>query len=228
MIKHNIMEDLYKKIAHCVEFGKVNKIAPYPPDMKGMDGADELTQQALKEGGNPQEILSQALIVGMTKVGIKFRENKVFVPQVLMSAKAMGTAMAHLKPYFTSGEVKRKGTFIIGTVQGDLHDIGKNLVSMMVEGNGYEVVDLGVDVAAEKFLEEADKHPNAVIGLSALLTTTMVNMEKIVKTVKDKMPDRTICIGGAPITQDFCNKINADLYSPDPQGVVEYLDKISA
>ena len=95
-------------------------------------------------------------------------------------------------------------------------------------GSGYEVVDLGVDVAAEKFLEEAEKYPDAVIGLSALLTTTMVNMEKIVKTVKDKMPDRTICIGGAPITQDFCNKINADLYSPDPQGVVEYLDKISA
>lgn len=222
------MEDLYKKIAHCVEFGKVNKAAPYPPDMKGMDGADELTKQALEQGCNPQEILSQALIVGMNKVGVKFRENKVFVPQVLMSAKAMGTAMAHLKPYFTSGEVKRKGTFIIGTVQGDLHDIGKNLVSMMVEGNGYEVVDLGVDVAADKFLEEAEKYPHAVIGLSALLTTTMVNMEKIVKTVKDKMPDRTICIGGAPITQDFCNKINADLYSPDPQGVVEYLDKISA
>lgn len=222
------MEDLFNKIAYCVEFGKINKTSPYPPNMKGQEGADELTQEALEKGARADEILTKALIVGMEKVGVKFRENKVFVPQVLMSAKSMSAAMAHLKPFFTSGEVKRKGIFIIGTVQGDLHDIGKNLVSMMVEGNGYEVIDLGVDVSAEKFLEEAEKHPDAVIGLSALLTTTMVNMEKIVKTVKDKDPERKICIGGAPITQEYCDKINADLYSPDPQGVVEYLNKLAS
>jgi corrinoid protein of di/trimethylamine methyltransferase len=222
------MEELFNKIAYCVEFGKINNTSPYPPDMKGQDGADELTQQALDQGAKADEILTNALIVGMEKVGVKFRENKVFVPQVLMSAKAMGAAMNHLKPFFTSGEAKRKGTFIIGTVQGDLHDIGKNLVSMMVEGNGYEVIDLGVDVSADTFLDEAEKHPNAVIGLSALLTTTMVNMEKIVKTIKEKDPERKICIGGAPITQEYCDKINADLYSPDPQGVVEYLNEMAS
>lgn len=222
------MQELFQKIAHCVEFGKINKTSPYPPNMKGEDGADELTRQALLEGASASDILTNSLIVGMEKIGNKFRENKVFVPQVLMSAKAMGVAMAHLQPFFNSGEVKRKGTFIIGTVQGDLHDIGKNIVAMMVEGNGYEVINLGVDVNANTFLAEAEKHPNAIIGLSALLTTTMANMEHIVKTIKDQKPDTRICIGGAPVTQDFCNKINADLYSADPQGLVEYLNLLAS
>jgi methanogenic corrinoid protein MtbC1 len=222
------MKELFTQIAHCVEFGKINNASPYPPDMKGQDGADELTKKALDEGAGAEEILTNALIVGMGKVGAKFRENKIFVPQVLMSAKAMSAAMAHLKPFFNSGEAKRKGTFIVGTVQGDLHDIGKNLVAMLVEGNGYEVIDLGVDVNAEKFLAEAEKYPNAVIGLSALLTTTMVNMENIVKTIKENKPGTKVCIGGAPVTQDFCNKINADLYSADPQGLVEFLNKMAS
>jgi corrinoid protein of di/trimethylamine methyltransferase len=222
------MEELFKKIAHCVEFGKINLASPYPPDLKGQEGADELTKQALDKGASPEEILAKALIVGMEKVGIKFRENKIFVPQVLMSAKAMDAAMNHLKPFFASGSAKRKGVFIIGTVQGDLHDIGKNLVAMMVEGNGFEVIDLGVDVSPEQFLAEVEKHPSPVVGLSALLTTTMVNMEKIVNKLKASKPDLKVCIGGAPINQEYCNKINADLYSPDPQGVVEYLNKIAS
>jgi methanogenic corrinoid protein MtbC1 len=222
------MEELLNQIAHCIEFGKINNASPYPPDMKGQDGADELTLQALNSGVQPEEILSGALIAGMQKIGVKFRENKVFVPQVLMSAKAMGAAMAHLKPYFASGAAKRKGIFIIGTVEGDLHDIGKNLVAMMVEGNGFEVIDLGVDVNAEKFLSEAEKYPESVIGLSALLTTTMVNMEKIVKTIKDKYPERKVCIGGAPVTEEFCKKINADFYSSDPQGAVEFLNGLAS
>lgn len=173
--------------------------------MKGQDGADELTLKALDQGAKADEILSNSLIIGMEKVGIKFRENKVFVPQVLMSAKAMSAAMTHLKPYFDSGETKRKGTFIIGTVQGDLHDIGKNLVAMMVEGNGFEVIDLGVNVNVERFLTEAEKYPDGIIGLSALLTTTMANMTTIVKTLKEKNPDTKICVGGAPVTQEsFC------------------------
>ncbi len=221
------MEELLKQIAHCVEFGKINNSSPYPPDMKGQDGADELTLKAIESGVSIDDILTGALIVGMKNVGVKFRENKVFVPQVLMSAKAMSAAMAHLKPYFASGAAKRKGTFIIGTVEGDLHDIGKNLVAMMIEGNGFEVIDLGVDVNGERFLSAAEDHPEGVIGLSALLTTTMVNMEKIVKTIKDKFPDRKICIGGAPVTEDFCRKINADFYSPDPQGAVEFLNSLA-
>ncbi|MBW6536457.1 MAG: corrinoid protein [Mariniphaga sp.] len=218
------MSELLSKIAECIEFGKINKAAPYPPNMKGHDGADELTRQAIDEGVSAQRILTEGLMVGMEKVGIKFRENKVFVPQVLMSAKAMSTAMIHLKPFFLSGEVKEKGTFIIGTVEGDLHDIGKNLVSMMVEGNGWKVVDLGTDVKADQFVAAMKEHQNAFVGLSALLTTTMVNMEKITKAIKEAVPDAKVAVGGAPVTHDFCQKIGADTYSPDPQGLVEYLN----
>lgn len=220
------MEELLAKIAHCVEFGKINEASPYPPDMKGQLGADELTKQAIEAGTNPDEVLKQGLVVGMEKIGVKFRENKVFVPQVLMSAKAMSTAMEHLKPFFQSGAVQRKGVFIIGTVAGDLHDIGKNLVSMMVEGSGYEVVDLGTDVSAQKFIEAIKQHPGSYVGLSALLTTTMVNMEKIVNDIKAELPDTRILIGGAPVTEDFKVQINADYYSPDPQGAVDYLNSV--
>ncbi len=218
------MSELLLKIADCIEFGKINKAAPYPPQMKGQDGADELTKQAIDEGINAQDILSKGLMIGMEKVGIKFRENKVFVPQVLMSAKAMNTAMIHLKPFFQSGEVVQKGTFIIGTVEGDLHDIGKNLVSMMVEGNGWKVVDLGTDVKAEQFVAAMKEHENAFVGLSALLTTTMVNMEKITKAIKEEIPGAKVAVGGAPVTEDYCQKIGADAYSSDPQGLVEFLN----
>ena len=218
------MSELLAKIAECIEFGKINKAAPYPPQMKGQDGADELTAQAIEENVNAQDILTEGLMVGMQKVGVKFRENKVFVPQVLMSAKAMSTAMLHLKPFFASGAVKQKGTFIIGTVEGDLHDIGKNLVSMMVEGNGYKVVDLGTDVKAEQYIAALKENDNAIVGLSALLTTTMVNMEKITKAIKEELPGAIVTIGGAPVTEDFCEKIGADGYSADPQGLVEFLD----
>lgn len=222
------MSELLIKIAECIELGKINKVSPYPPTMKDQDGADELAKRALEEGISPGEILSKGLMVGMEKIGVKFRENKVFVPQVLMSAKAMSAAMEHLKPFFASGETKRKGIFIIGTVEGDLHDIGKNLVAMMVEGNGYEVIDLGTDVKAEAFIEAAEKNPGSVIGLSALLTTTMSNMEKIVAAIKEKDANRKVCIGGAPVTQNFCSKIGADSYNADPQGVVEYLNTLAS
>lgn len=222
------MNEILSKIAGCVEFGKINKAAPYPPQMKDEDGADELTRQALEEGVSAQDILTKGLMPGMERIGIKFRENKVFVPQVLMAAKAMSTALVHLKPFFLTGEVKQKGTFIIGTVEGDLHDIGKNLVSMMVEGNGWEVIDLGIDVKAETFIEALKKHENAIVGLSALLTTTMVNMERIAKAIRAEIPEAKIAIGGAPVTQDFCDRIGADAYSADPQGLVEYLNSLVA
>ena len=218
------MNELLNKIAHCVEFGKINKSSPYPPDLRGQDGADELTKQALAEKIAAGDILKKALVPAMERVGVKFRENKIFVPQVLMSAKAMNTAMLHLKPFFQSGEVKRKGTFIIGTVAGDLHDIGKNLVAMMVEGNGFEVVDLGTDVGADRFIVALNDHPGSSIGISALLTTTMVNMEHIVAEVKKTFPGTRVAVGGAPLNDDFKKKIGADFYSPDPQGVVEFLN----
>ncbi|MFZ2794181.1 MAG: corrinoid protein [Prolixibacteraceae bacterium] len=219
------MTDLLQKLSECVEFGKVNKSSPFPPQMKGEDGADEIARQLLDGGTSPQKILTEGLMLGMERVGIKFRENKVFVPQVLMSAKAMNTAMVHLKPYFLSGEARQKGTFIIGTVEGDLHDIGKNLVSMMVEGNGWKVVDLGVDVKADRFITALNENPGAFVGLSALLTTTMPAMERITKSIKSAVPEARVAVGGAPVTHEFCEKIGADVYSPDPQGLVEYLNE---
>ena len=180
------MNDILEKLAQCVEFGKINKTSPYPPDMKDQDGADELAKRALEEGIKPDEILENALIPAMANVGNKFTRKEIYVPQMLMAAKAMNSAMVHLKPFFQSGETKRKGKFIIGTVSGDLHDIGKNLVAMMIEGGGWEVIDLGVDVGTEKFLKALDENPDAIVGLSALLTTTMENMKKTVTAIKEK------------------------------------------
>jgi len=217
------MNELLEQIAHCIEFGKINTASPFPPDMRGQPGADELTRQALKEGISPDRILHEGMVIGMERVGKKFSENKVFVPHMLMSAKAMTTAMEHIKPFFLTGAVKRKGTVIIGTVTGDLHDIGKNLVCMMIEGAGWEVIDLGVDVSAEKFVTALKEKPGSVVGLSALLTTTMVNMAGIVKNIKKAQPGTKVIIGGAPVNDDFCRQIGADFYSPDPRGAVEYL-----
>jgi Predicted cobalamin binding protein len=222
------MEDFLQKLALCVENGKINKSSPYPPNMKDQDGADELAKRALEEGVKPDEILENALIPAMAKVGNKFSRKEIYVPQMLMAAKAMSSAMVHLKPFFQSGETKRKGKFIIGTVSGDLHDIGKNLVAMMVEGGGWEVIDLGVDVGAEKFLKALDENPNAIIGLSALLTTTMENMKKIVTVIKEKYSSSKILVGGAPVTMEYCKKIGADFYSPDPQGAVNYLKQLAS
>jgi methanogenic corrinoid protein MtbC1 len=219
-------EELLEKIALCVEFGKINKASSYPVEMKGQDGADELTRLALESGISPSDVLNKALIVGMDRIGKKFSEQKAFVPQMLISAKAMTTAMMHIKPFFTSGALERKGTFVVGTVFGDLHDIGKNLVAMTVEGAGWEVIDLGVDVRPEKFIEAIEQHPGCAVGLSALLTTTMVNMESIVASIKNRYPDQTILVGGAPLSAEFCRKIGATFYSSDPQGAVEFLRKI--
>jgi len=217
-------EELLQQLAICVERGKVNKNAPFPPDLKDKDGADELTKQALDMGIGADIILGKGLVTGMKTIGVKFRENKVFVPEVLMAAKAMTAGMTHLRPFFQSGEVQHKGTLIIGTVMGDLHDIGKNLLGMIVEGAGWEIIDLGIDVSADKFLASLDEHPNAYVGLSCLLTTTMLNMEKIVAEIKAAKPDTKVLVGGAPVTDDFKNKIGADWYSPDPQGAVDYLN----
>lgn len=222
------MNTLLEQISKCIEFGKINKESPYPPDMKGQDGADELTKKALDEGIGPNEILENGLIPAMGIVGGKFSKNEIFVPQMLMSAKAMSGAMNHLRPYFQSGEAKRKGVFVIGTVAGDLHDIGKNLVAMMVEGGGWEVIDLGVDVNTEKFSQLIEQHQGCIIGLSALLTTTMTNMGETVKELRAKYTDTQILIGGAPVTNEFCAQIGANFYAPDPQGAVDYLNALAS
>jgi methanogenic corrinoid protein MtbC1 len=150
------MNEILESLQRCVERGKVNIKSPYPPDLKGQEGSDELAKKALEAGIAPQDILSKALIVGMQNVGVRFRNKEIFVPDVLMAAKAMAAAMEHLKPFFKSDELKHKGTIVIGTVLGDLHDIGKKLVSMVIEGSGWEVIDLGTDVSPEKFLKAVD------------------------------------------------------------------------
>jgi methanogenic corrinoid protein MtbC1 len=218
------MSESAEKIAVCIERGKVNQAAPYPADLKGQEGADELAKNALARGEAPDSVL-RGCMLGMQRIGEKFSQNRVFVPDLLMAAKAMNAAMAHLKPFFKSGAVKRRGQFVVGTVAGDLHDIGKNLVAMVVEGGGWEVIDLGVDVSTDKFVETVAAHPGCAVGLSALLTTTMVNMEKTVKEIKAKFPETRILVGGAPVTSAYAVKIGADGYSPDPQGAVNLLNQ---
>ncbi len=220
------MSEMLEKITTCVEFGKVDKTSPFPPDLKGQEGADELTKKALEQGIDAETILKEALVKGMDRVGKKFSEKKIFIPQMLMSAKAMNAAIEHLKPFFQSGEIQHKGKVILATVKGDLHDIGKNLVKMAIEGSGWKVIDLGVDVSVQKILAALEEHPEALVGLSSLLTTTMQNMQEIVTEVKSQKPDSKVLIGGAPVNDDFRNKIGADFYSADPQGAVKYLNEI--
>jgi len=217
------MNESIEKICLCVERGKINKLSPFPAAMKGLDGADELTRQALETGVGPEGIL-QACNEGMRRIGEKFGRNEVFVPDLLMAAKAMNAVMAQLQPFFKSGSVKAKGKFVIGTVAGDLHDIGKNLVKMVVEGNGWEVFDLGVDVKTAKFMESIDRSPDCFVGLSALLTTTMVAMTKTVKEIKDRFPTTTIIVGGAPLSMKAAEEMGAHGYAPDPQSAVAFLN----
>lgn len=218
------MSELLEQLAVCIERGKVNLNSPYPPDLKGQDGADELTKTALETNITPDEILNNALMTGMKRVGDKFGAGKAFIPDMLIAAKAMNAAMEHLKPFFKSGDVKLKGTFVLGTVTGDLHDIGKNIVGMVLKGSGWNVVDLGTDVSSEKFIETVEANPGCMVGISALLTTTMTQMEVINKNIKEKFPDTKVFVGGAPLSQDFSDKIGADGYFPDPNKFSIFLD----
>jgi len=183
----------------------------------------ELVNRALEERYLPKEILENGLIEGMNIIGVKFKNNEIYVPEVLIAARAMHTGMDVLKPKLVETGVKNIGRIIIGTVKGDLHDIGKNLVKMMLEGAGFEVVDLGVDVSADQFVENTRIYQPDIVGMSALLTTTMVNMPEVIKTLevaglRDKVK---VMIGGAPVTQNYADQIGADSYSPDAATAVE-------
>ena len=177
----------------------------------------ELVAQALGEGIAPDVILGEGLLSGMSIVGEKFKKNEVFVPEVLVAARAMNAGVELLRPYLIEAGVESKGVVVIGTVKGDLHDISKNIVKMMLEGKGLEVHDLGVDVSAETFIEKAIEYGAKVICCSALLTTTMGEMKNVVEAaekagIRDKVK---IMVGGAPITQEFCNQVGADYYTAD-------------
>ncbi len=220
------MNEVLEQLATCIERGKVNLNSPFPPDLKGELGADELTKQALEEGIAPNSILNDSLMIGMGKIGDKFEAGKAFIPDMLIAAKAMNAAMVHLKPFFETGEVVLKGDFIIGTVAGDLHDIGKNIVRMVLTGSGWNVIDLGTDVKPEKFVETLKEYPKALIGMSALLTTTMMQMEVATKAIKEVSPNTRVFVGGAPLSKDFSDKIGADGYFPDPNKFVKHLASV--
>lgn len=183
----------------------------------------ELVQKAVDEGMDVNTILEQGLLHGMGIIGGKFKNNEVYVPDVLIAARAMNTGTEVLKPLLVSSGVQAKGKVILGTVKGDLHDIGKNLVRMMMEGKGLEVIDLGVDVPAEKFIDAAISYNAGIIACSALLTTTMTEMKNIVEKVKaSPIADKVkIMIGGAPVTENFRASIGADVYTADAASAAE-------
>ncbi len=191
--------------------------------------AKEVTEQvssALEEGIAPEKILQEGLLAGMAIIGEKFKNNDIYVPEVLIAARAMNQATEVLAPALARAGVEAIGTLVIGTVKGDLHDIGKNLVGMMFKGAGFTVVDCGIDVSAETFVEKAKESGAEIIALSALLTTTMPAMKDIVIAVREAIPNAKVIIGGAPVTQAYCDEIKADGYSPDAASAVDLAKKL--
>ena len=190
----------------------------------------ELVTQAIAEGMDPEQILNEGLLAGMNVVGEKFKNNEVYVPEVLVAARAMNMGAEVLKPHLAASGVVARGKVCIGTVAGDLHDIGKNLVKMMMEGKGLEVVDLGTDVSPETFVNTAESEGCQVICCSALLTTTMGAMEEVVKLAKERgIRDKVrIMIGGAPVSQEYCDKIGADCYTVDAASAADAAVKFCA
>ncbi|NLU41185.1 MAG: cobalamin-binding protein [Firmicutes bacterium] len=183
----------------------------------------ELTEQAVQEGVSPADILNKGLVPGMAVIGERFRNNEVYVPEVLIAARAMKAGMAIIKPLLVEANVEPIGRVVIGTVKGDLHDIGKNLVGMMLEGAGFEVIDVGVDVAPEKFVSVAKEKNARLIGLSALLTTTMPSMKDTINKLESEgvRGQFKVMIGGAPVTQRYADEIGADGYAPDASSAVD-------
>lgn len=192
------------------------------------DKVVELVKAEVEAGTDVKKIMDEGLIEAMDEVGRQYGTGELFVPEMLVAAEAMKTGLDVLKPLLLAGEDEEKGKFLIGTVKGDLHDIGKNLCSMMVEGAGYEVIDLGIDVDPEVFVEKIKETEAPVLGLSALLTTTMGDMAEAIEMIREAGLDTKIIVGGAPISQEFADKIGADGYSEDAPGCVELVKKFAA
>ena len=188
----------------------------------------EITQKLVDSGVNAIEILNDGLVPGMEVVGTKFKANEMYIPEVLIAARAMHAAMDIIKPMLSESGAEMKGTIVIGTVQGDLHDIGKNLVGMMLEGGGYTVVDVGVDVPSDKFVEEVKKSGAKVVGLSALLTTTMPVMKDVISAIRADAATKStmVMVGGAPLTQEYADSIGANGYAPDASSAVDLAKKL--
>jgi corrinoid protein of di/trimethylamine methyltransferase len=201
---------ILEEISEYLQKGKANEVKA-------------LVQKAIDEGMEAKTILEEGLMAGMNVIGIKFKNNQVYVPEVLIAARAMNAGIALLRPLLVKSGVKSKGKVVLGTVKGDLHDIGKNLVKMMMEGKGLEVVDLGTDVPADKFVLTAKEQNANIIACSALLTTTMTEMKNVVEKAKDGgIRDKVvIMVGGAPVTDSYCKSIGADIYKPDAASAAE-------
>jgi len=185
------------------------------------DQVVKLVKDEISRGTEIPVILNDGLISAMDEVGKRFSEGELFVPEMLLAAQAMKAGLDELKPHMKQEDSSTKGTIVIGTVKGDLHDIGKNLVAMMMEGAGFEVIDLGIDVDTEKFIQAAEEHKADIICMSALLTTTMPEMKVVVDTLKERGLNYKTMVGGAPVSQEFADQIGADGYSPDAPSAVE-------
>ena len=209
------MEQLFKQMEVALEDGDVKELK-------------QLTQSAIDAKIAPQVILNQGLISSMLQLGTKFKNGEVYIPEVLMAARAMNEAVKLLKPQFGAEGIRIKGKFMIGTVKGDLHDIGKNLVGMMLEGAGYQVVDLGIDVPAEVFVQRVREEKPQILGIAALLTTTLDQMEAIIGGLKAAgLRDGVkVMVGGAPVTAQFAKKIGADAYAEDAGSAVELSNQL--
>src|SRR5690554_1100326 len=191
----------------------------------------EAVKKALDTGLQPQEIIANGLLAGMSIIGAKFKVNEVYVPDVLIASRAMNAGMETLKPYIVEADIKPIGKIVLGTVEGDLHDIGKNLVKIMFEGAGFQVFDLGIDVPADRFVAKVKEEKPQILAMSALLTTTMTNMEKAIKAVEKEglRAGLLIMVGGAPVTESFAQSIGADLYAPDAASAAEVArEKVAA
>jgi len=180
-----------------------------------MEEIKRLTEEALSAGTTPQEILEQGLRPAMETLGDRFSRGEAFLPELLVAAETMKASMEVLQPAIVRDGVAPKATMLLGTVEGDIHDIGKNLVKMMFEGAGYKVIDLDINVKADKFLEAYHKEKPDLVGLSALLTNTIGTMEKVIQTIREYDPNAKFIIGGAPVNQEFCDRVGADGYAPD-------------
>ena len=191
-----------------------------------MDKVKKLTQEALNEGEAPEKVLKRGLIPAMDRIGVRFRNNEIFIPEVLIAARAMHAGLGVLKPILAKSTTSTTTKVVIGTVKGDLHDIGKNLVGMMLEGAGFEVVDVGIDVPPEKFIQSAKENGAQIIGMSALLTTTMMQMKTTVEKVKAEGLKIKTVIGGAPVTAEFAKQIGADGYAPDAASAVSTIKEV--
>lgn len=189
---------------------------------------EEAVQKAIEDEVDLNVLLNEGLISAMDEVGNRFSEGEIFMPEMLVSAKTMQTALTLLKPFFAEGAYQSRGVVILATVKGDIHDIGKNLVGMMLKGGGFKVIDAGIDVAPEKFVELAQRNKAQLVGLSALLTTTMTQMPNVIEALKEAGLDVKVMIGGAPITQEYAEEIGADGYAPDAASAVDLARELIA